>query len=112
MVDKPELGDGKAKGEAKEINQELGFILDAVSSIGDRLIESFQDAVDEAGNLNSAVDIVSKTLQRGFAADLKKTVKNTEDLVNLGVKAEKGLLKRSEVEKMKLKIQQNQADLQ
>ena len=111
MVDKSELGDGKAKGEAKEINQELGFILDAVSSIGDRLIESFQDAVDEAGNLNNAVDVVSKTLQRGFAADLKKTVKNTEDLVNLQVKAKQGLLKSSEVEKMKLKIQQNQAQL-
>ena len=32
------LGDGKATGEAKEINKELGFILDAVSSLGDQLV--------------------------------------------------------------------------
>ena len=72
-----ELGDGKGKQEAKEIKEELSFILDAVSSIGDKLVSSFQDAVDEASNLNTAADVVSKTIQRGFASDLKKTVKNT-----------------------------------
>lgn len=106
-----ELGDGKGKQEAKEINEELSFILDAVSSIGDKLVSSFQDAVDEAGNLNSAADVVSKTIQRGFISDLKKAVKNTEDLVGLQVKANQGLLKSSEVEKMRIKIQQNQAQL-
>jgi hypothetical protein len=106
------LGDGKAKQESQEIKQELSFILDAVASIGDKLVSSFQDAVDEAGNLNTATDVVSKTLQRGFAADLKRTVKNTENLVNLQVKASQGLLKNSEIEKAKLKIQQNQAQLE
>ena len=106
------LGDGKGKQEAKEITEELNLMLDAVSSIGDKLVSSFQDAIDEAGNLNSAADVVSKTIQRGFSADLKKAVKNTEDLVNLQVKAKQGLLKSSEVEKMRLKIQQNQAQLE
>eukprot|EP00918_Siedleckia_nematoides_P008421 GHVU01018270.1.p1 GENE.GHVU01018270.1~~GHVU01018270.1.p1 ORF type:complete len:674 (+),score=85.67 GHVU01018270.1:1628-3649(+) len=106
------LGDGKAKQESQEIKQDLSFILDAVSSIGDKLVSSFQDAVDEAGNLNTATDVVSKTLQRGFAADLKRTVKNAENLVNLQVKASQGLLKNSEIEKAKLKIQQNQAQLE
>ena len=105
------LGDGQAKQESQEIKQELSFIIDAVSSIGDKLVGAFQDAVDEAGNLNTATDVIGKTLQRGFAADLKRTVKNAENLVNLQVKASQGLLKNSEIEKAKLKIQQNQAQL-
>jgi len=102
-----DLGDGKAKKEAQEIRGELSFILDAVSSIGDKLITSFQDAVDEVGNLNKGVEIVSKTLKRGFAADLKETVKNTEDLIRAQVKAEKGLLNQSEIQKLSNKLAEN-----
>ena len=102
-----ELGDGKAKKEAQEIRGELTFILDAVSSIGDKLIASFQDAVDEVSNLNKGVEIVSKTLKRGFAADLKETVKNTEDLIRSQVKAEKGLLNQSEIQKLSNKLAEN-----
>ena len=39
------LGDGKATKESKEVTKELGYILDAVSTLGDQLINSFQDAV-------------------------------------------------------------------
>ena len=60
------LGDGKAKKETKEINEELGFILDAVTSIGDKLVASFEDAVDGAENLNNSVEIIGKTMQRGL----------------------------------------------
>ena len=102
-----ELGDGKAKKEAQEIRGELTFILDAVSSIGDKLIASFQDAVDEVSNLNKGVEIVSKTLKRGFAADLKETVKNTEDLIRAQVKAGKGLLNQSEIQKLSNKLAEN-----
>ena len=56
------LGDGKAQGEAKAINKELGFILDAVSSLGDQLVNSFQEAVDGASDLGDKVDIVGKTM--------------------------------------------------
>ena len=101
------LGDGKAKKEAQEIRGELTFILDAVSSIGDKLISSFQDAVDEVSNLNSGVEIVSKTLKRGLAADLKETVKNTENLIRAQSRAEKGLLKQSELQKLQNQLAEN-----
>jgi len=102
-----QLGDGKANQEAKEIREELSFILNAVSSIGDKLVTSFQDAVDEANNLNSGVEIVGKTLKRGLAADLKETVKNTEDLIRAQVKAEKGLLNQSDIQKLSNKLAEN-----
>ena len=44
------IGDGKAKKEAVEIKEELGFILDAVSSIGDKLINSFDVRFNISGN--------------------------------------------------------------
>ena len=55
------LGDGKAKKEALDIKQELGFMYDAITSLGDKLVSSFEDAVDGAGELGNAMDVVSKT---------------------------------------------------
>lgn len=49
------LGDGKAKKEVQDVKEELGFVLDAVSSIGDRLIASFEEAVDSAGEDRKSV---------------------------------------------------------
>jgi histidinol dehydrogenase len=87
------LGDGKAKQESQEIKGELSAILDAVSSIGDKLVSSFQDAVDEANKFRNVSEAASKTLKRGLLSDIRETVKNTEDLIRAQVKAEKGLLK-------------------
>ena len=105
------LGDGKAKKETKEINDELGFILDAVSSIGDKLVASFEDAVDSADALNSGVEIIGKTMQRGLAANLKAVVKSTENLINLEAKVNLGLASQGDLEKEKLRVQMNQAQL-
>ena len=104
-----ELGDGKAKKEAQEIRGELTFILDAVSSIGDKLIASFQDAVDEVSKLRNVSDAVSKTLKRGLVSDIRETVKNTEDLIRAQAKAEKGLLRQSEIQKLENKLAENRA---
>ena len=98
------IGDGKAKKEAVEIKEELGFILDAVSSIGDKLINSFEEAVDAASGLTNQAEVISKTFQRGLVADVKQTVRNTKDLIAAQVKAEKGLLKQSEVQKLQNKL--------
>jgi hypothetical protein len=103
------LGDGKAKQESQEIKGELSAILDAVSSIGDRLISSFQDAVDEANKLRSVSDAVSKTLKRGLVSDMRETVRSTEDLIRAQVKAEKGLLRQSEIQKLENKLAENRA---
>jgi len=102
-----DLGDGKAKKEAQEIKGELSAILDAVSSIGDKLVSSFQDAVDEANKFRNVSEAVSKTLKRGLLSDIKETVKNTEDLIRAQVRAEKGLLKQSEIQKLSNKLAEN-----
>jgi hypothetical protein len=99
------LGDGKAKQEAQEIRGELSFILDAVSSIGDRLVDSLKRGGEEAGD-------VSKILKRGLVSDINQAVKNTEDFVKLQVKAEKGLLKQSEVQKLQLRLEESRLALE
>jgi hypothetical protein len=106
------LGDGKANNEIKDINLELGFILDAVSSIGDQLVKSFEDAVDGASNLNGAVDIVGKTMQRGLVADLKKAVENTNSLVDLQTKVTLGTATQKDIAKEAEKIALNRARLE
>jgi len=105
------LGDGKANNEIKDINLELGFILDAVSSIGDQLVKSFEDAVDGASNLNGAVDIVGKTMQRGLVADLKKAVENTNSLIDLQTKVTLGTATQKDIAKEAEKIALNEARL-
>ena len=105
------LGDGKAKKETKDINEELGFILDAVSSIGDKLVASFEDAVDSADALNSGVEIVGKTMQRGLAANLKAVVKSSENLINLQAKVNLGLNAGADIEKESLRITLNKEQL-
>jgi hypothetical protein len=105
------LGDGRAKGEAQEINKELGFILDAVSSLGDQLVNSFQDAVDGASKLGSEIDVVGKTMQRGLVADLKQSVKNTESLIDLQSKVSRGVATQRDIAKEQEKIALNRARL-
>ena len=103
------LGDGNASREAQEIRGELSFILDAVSSIGDKLVSSFQDAVDEANQLSNVSDAISKTLKRGLVSDMRETVKNTENLIRAQSRAEKGLLKQSELQTLSNKLAENRA---
>ena len=105
------LGDGRSEEEIKGVNKELGFILDAVSSIGDQLVKSFEDAVDGASNLNSAVDVVGKTMQRGLVADLKKAVQNTDDLIGLQAKVNLGTATQRDIAKEAEKIAINEARL-
>ena len=102
-----QLGDGSANREAQEIRGELSFILDAVSSIGDKLISSFQDAVDEANQLSNVSDAISKTLKRGLVSDMRETVKNTENLIRAQSRAEKGLLKQSDLQRLQNQLAEN-----
>jgi hypothetical protein len=105
------LGDGQAEDEVKGINKELGYILDAVSSIGDQLVKSFEDAVDGASDLNGAVDVVGKTMQRGLVADLKKAVSNTNSLIDLQAKVTSGAATQKDIAKEAEKIASNEARL-
>ena len=97
---------------SEETNEVLGQVLDAVASIGDKLIQSvedFNDGLDESAN---KADIIGKTMKRGLVSELKQTVKNTEELIKLQVKAEKGEAKSSDVAKQKTKLLENRRLLQ
>ena len=106
------LGDGKAKKEALDIKQELGFMYDAITSLGDKLVSSFEDAVDGAGELGNAMDVVSKTFQRGIAADLKQSVKNTDALIDLFAKLSRDAITQKDIAKEQEKIDSNRLRIQ
>ena len=106
------LGDGKAKKEAQDLKQELAFMYDAITSLGDKLIGSFEQAVDEAGNMNSAFEIASKTFQRGLAADLKQSVKNTDSLIDLYAKLSRDAITQKDIAKEQEKIDSNRLRLE
>lgn len=99
------LGDGKAKQESQEIKEEIVFLLDAVSSIGDKLVDSLKRGGEEAGD-------VSKILKKGLVSDINQAVKNTEEFIKFQVKAEKGLLKQSEIQKLQLKLEESRLALE
>jgi len=98
------LGDGKAKKELGEINQEVAFLLDAVSSIGDKLVASLKRGEEGAED-------ISTILKRGIIKDTNQAVRNTEEFVKIQLKAEKGALKKSEIAKLQLKLEESQQQL-
>ena len=98
------LGDGKAKKELNEINQEVAFLLDAVSSIGDKLVASLKRGEEGAED-------ISTILKKGIIKDTNQAVRNTEEFVKIQLKAEKGALKRSEIAKLQSKLEENQNQL-
>ena len=98
------LGDGKAKKEIKGINQEIAYLLDAVSSIGDKLVESLKRGEDGAED-------ISKILKRGIIRDTNQAVRNTEEFVKVQLKASKGALKQSEISKLQNKLEESRNQL-
>ena len=104
------------KKELKEatdtVQQELAYIYDAITSITDKLVESFGEAAEIInGEMIPASEVMSKTFKRGLVADLKTAVKNTKDLVGMEVQATQGALKRSEIEKKRKQIETEKAKL-
>ena len=93
------LGDlfNGAQQSAEELNQELAFIADAVSSIGDKLKSELED------KLNGASD-AAKRLGKGLKQDFKDTSKIVEDLVKAQARQEKGLLTQSEITKLQNRL--------
>ena len=100
---------GKSKKEAKELNQEMQYILDAVVSIGDKLAKGFKDAVDDAVELGDVTETIGNNLKRGYSKDLRDVAKISEDLIKAQARQNAGLLKASEIEKLKVKLLEAQA---
>ena len=99
----------KQKQAAKELNQEMQYVLDAVVSIGDKLVNGFKDAVDEAVELGDVTETLGNTLKKGYSKDLRDVAKVSEELIKAQAKQNKGLLKSSEIEKLKVKLLESQA---
>ena len=99
----------KQKQAAEELNQEMAYVLDAVVSIGDKLVNGFKEAVDEAVELGDVTETLGNTLKKGYSKDLRDVAKVSEELIKAQARQNKGLLKSSEVEKLKVKLLESQA---
>jgi len=99
----------KQKQAAKALNQEMQYVLDAVVSIGDKLVNGFKEAVDEAVELGDVTETLGNTLKKGYSKDLRDVAKVSEELIKAQAKQNKGLLKSSEIEKLKIKLLESQA---
>jgi hypothetical protein len=100
------LGDNfkKANEEAKKINEELVYILDAIQSIGANLNNAFSDAVDKAVELEKVSESLGDILKRGYSKDLKDIAKISEDLIKANAKQQAGILKYSELQRLQNKL--------
>jgi hypothetical protein len=101
------LGDGKAKEEVKEINSELVFTLDALTSINEKLMDSLQSFTESIEPFKSGVETVSKEIQRNLNTELKNAVKNTLSLSDLQTKINLGKITEKDIEKETLKLAEN-----
>jgi hypothetical protein len=101
--DKPK--DLKKLTEATQ--QEMGRILETVTSIADRLIDGIEEFNDKLDESDGKMDVIGKTMKRGLIAEFKNTVKNQESLIKLQIQAEKGQLKSKDIAKERQKLEEN-----
>ena len=90
-----------------ETQQEMGRILETVTSIADRLIDGIEEFNDKLDESEGKFDVIGKTMKRGLIAEFKNTVKNQENLIKLQLQAEKGQLKSKDIAKERQKIEEN-----
>jgi hypothetical protein len=101
--DKPK--DLKKLTEATQ--QEMGRILETVTSIADRLIDGIEEFNDKLDESEGKFDVIGKTMKRGLIAEFKNTVKNQENLIKLQLQAEKGQLKSKDIARERQKLEEN-----
>ena len=82
--------------DAKQVNEELGFVEDALLSIAATLTNTIQEAIEDIKDSSKGVaevlkDQVGKNV-KNLARDLNKTAENTEKIA-------KGTLKRADIDK-------------
>ena len=82
--------------DAKKVNEELGFVEDALLSIAATLTNTIQEAIEDIKDSSKGVaevlkDQVGKNV-KNLARDLNKTAENTEKIA-------KGTLKRADIDK-------------
>lgn len=92
----------------KESKEEAAAMLEALQSITDTINESIQQMAEGLEDVNSAAEVIGKTMQRGIVSELKQSVKNQEEIIKLQAQAAKGEAKASDVAKLRKKLQDNQ----
>ena len=91
----------KANQEAKELNQELALIADAISSIGDSLKKDFIAELEKVGDLTKEQkNNLAGTYSKGF----KEASKAVESVAVALAKQKSGTLKLSEIQKLQNKL--------
>lgn len=93
-----------AKKNTKDLQQEMEYVYDAVISLSEKLVEGFKEAVANAVELGEVTEDAGKILQKGYSKDLKDLTKITEDIIKATALHNRGLLKSSEIEKLRKKL--------
>ena len=112
MASIDDLNDGlnDAKGNVNDLNEELGFTGDAVTSIGAKLVDSLRQAINEAEGL----DRVGKQIARTYTNEISRAISGIttsidkqvqlQDKLNKGEDITKELLREREKTQLKKSI--------
>lgn len=101
----------KAKKEAQALREELVFIADAIGSIGGKLEQEFITKIKNAQEIS---ENTQQSLAKSYSKNVRDAGRLVQEVAAAQLKQEKGLLKQSELQKLKNKlvtIESNKAQL-
>jgi len=104
MASIDDLNDGlnDAKGNINDLNEELGFTGDAVTSIGAKLVDSLRQAINEAEGL----DRVGKKIARTYTNEISRAISGITTSIDTQVQLQDKLNKGEDITKELLKEQE------
>ena len=79
-----------ANKEAKELRKEVGFLIDAFSSLGATIQGSISDALDDAQGLTREGQKITKAYGRDISAGLKKITTSLDKSFEITQKIKSG----------------------
>ena len=101
----------KAKKEAQDLREELVFIADDIGSIGGKLEQEF---ITKIKNAQDITENTQQSLAKSYSKNVRDAGRLVQEVAAAQLKQEKGLLKQSELQKLKNKlvtIESNKAQL-
>jgi len=104
MASIDDLNDGlnDAKGNINDLNKELGFTGDAVTSIGAKLVDSLRQAINEAEGL----DRVGKKIARTYTNEISRAISGITTSIDKQVQLQDKLNKGEDITKELLREQE------
>ena len=94
-----------ANKEAKELRKEVGFLVDAFSSLGATIQGSISDAIDEAKGLTKEGERITKQYGRDISAGLKKITTSLDKSFEIQQKINQGADAQVTIDKERLRQQ-------